>query len=225
MTTAGAPAVWINGLRYRWREQDAFCLHIDRLEVPLGQRLFIHGPSGSGKSTLLNLVAAVLRPHEGELQLLGRTLAGWSPAALDAFRADHVGIIFQQFNLIPYLSVMKNVLLPCAFSRSRAARAGQPAERARALLLALEIDASLHHAPASRLSVGQQQRVAAARALIGRPEIVIADEPTSALDASRQAGFLQLLLHEAREAGSTVLFVSHDLTLARHFDTQFALAP
>ena len=224
MTTPAGPAVLIESLRFRWRKEDDFCLSIDHLAVEAGQRLFIQGPSGSGKSTLLNLVAGVLPATVGEVRLLGQCLDASASARMDAFRVDHIGFIFQQFNLIPYLSVMKNVLLPCQFSKVRAARAGDALQQARRLLAALEVDDGLHHKPAASLSVGQQQRVAAARALIGRPEILIADEPTSALDAGRQALFLRLLLDEAREAGSTVLFVSHDPALAQHFDAPFELA-
>jgi putative ABC transport system ATP-binding protein len=145
-----------------------------------------------------------------------------SASARDAFRAAHLGFIFQQFNLIPWLPVLDNVLLPCRFSQRRAGRAtelgGSPASEARRLLAALDLDPALATVPAAELSVGQQQRVAAARALIGRPEILIADEPTSALDAARQTAFVDLLLAEARLAGSALVFVSHDIRLATHFD-------
>ena len=184
----------------------------------------MHGPSGSGKSTLLNLIGGVIQPAQGEVRLLGQPLATLGTAARDAFRAAHTGFIFQQFNLIPYLSVLDNVLLPCRFSPRRAERAGDETQEARRLLSALDIAAELWTRPANRLSVGQQQRVAAARALLGKPEIIIADEPTSALDAGRQAAFLDLLLAEARAAGSSVLFVSHDLALADHFERTLELA-
>lgn len=223
MHPAPSPAVLIESLRFSWRGSDDFCLAIDRLAVGAGQRLFIEGASGSGKSTLLNLMAGVLQPTAGRVSVLGQNLSDLSGAAMDAFRVDHIGFIFQQFNLIPYLSVMKNVLLPCQFSTRRRTRAGDVLSEAKRLLCALDIDESLHRQSAARLSVGQQQRVAAARALIGRPEILIADEPTSALDARRQKLFLDLLLEEARIAGSTVLFVSHDPAPAEHFDHRFRL--
>lgn len=193
------------------------------LAVDAGKSLFLHGPSGVGKSTLLNLIGGVLLPERGGVELLGQPLGKLSAAGRDAFRADHLGFVFQQFNLIPYLSVLDNVLLPCRFSARRAARAGDPQAEARRLLGELDLAASLATVPAAELSVGQQQRVAAARALIGRPEIIIADEPTSALDASRQSAFIDLLLREAKAAGSTVVFVSHDERLAAHFDEKLAL--
>jgi len=223
MTPPAPPAVLIENLRFRWRGEDAFSLAIDQLAVAAGERVFIQGQSGSGKSTLLNLIAGVMRPDEGSVSLLGQRLGDLSAGRLDGFRADHIGFIFQQFNLIPYLSVLNNVLLPCQFSKVRAARAADPVAQARRLLAALEIDEPLHLRPAMALSVGQQQRVAAARALIGRPEILIAYEPTSALDAARQAGFLRLLLDEAQAAGAAVLFVSHDAALASQFDRTFEL--
>ena len=221
---AASPAVELRDVVFRWQDGDAFVLELPELVLAAGERLFVHGPSGSGKSTLLNLIGGVVQPARGDVRLLGQPLAALGTAARDAFRAAHTGFIFQQFNLIPYLSVLDNVRLPCRFSPRRAARAGDETQEARRLLTALDIAAELWTRPANRLSVGQQQRVAAARALLGKPEIIIADEPTSALDAGRQAAFLDLLLAEARAAGSSVLFVSHDLALADHFERTLELA-
>ena len=221
---AASPAVELRDVVFRWQDGDAFVLELPELVLAAGERLFVHGPSGSGKSTLLNLIGGVVQPAQGDVRLLGQPLATLGTAARDAFRAAHTGFIFQQFNLIPYLSVLDNVRLPCRFSPRRAARAGDETQEARRLLSALDIAAELWTRPANRLSVGQQQRVAAARALLGKPEIIIADEPTSALDAGRQAAFLDLLLAEARAAGSSVLFVSHDLALADHFERTLELA-
>lgn len=218
------PAIAISNLAFRWRPADAFCLELANVTVDAGKSLFLHGPSGSGKSTLLNLIGGVLLPARGSVSLLGQPLGELSASRRDAFRADHLGFIFQQFNLIPYLSGLDNVLLPCRFSARRAKRVSQPEVEARRLIGALDLDPALLGRPAAELSVGQQQRVAAARALIGQPEILIADEPTSALDAERQATFVELLLSEARRAGSAVVFVSHDLRLATHFDHSLALA-
>ena len=220
---AASPAVELRDVVFRWQDGDAFVLELPELVLAAGERLFVHGPSGSGKSTLLNLIGGVVQPARGEVRLLGQPLAALGTAARDAFRAAHTGFIFQQFNLIPYLSVLDNVRLPCRFSQRRAERAGDETQEARRLLSALDIAAELWTRPANRLSVGQQQRVAAARALLGKPEIIIADEPTSALDAGRQAAFLDLLLAEARAAGSSVLFVSHDLALADHFERTLEL--
>lgn len=216
-------ALRVRALEFRWPGEAAFALALPGLELAPGRSLFVHGPSGCGKSTLLNLLAGVLSPQRGSIELLGQPFAQWPPARRDAFRADHIGLIFQQFNLIPYLSVLDNVMLPCRFSPRRAERAGAPAAAARALLERLDIAPMLHGRPALTLSVGQQQRVAAARALIGQPEILIADEPTSALDAARQAAFVDLLLSESCAVGSAVVFVSHDRALARQFDANLEL--
>jgi putative ABC transport system ATP-binding protein len=215
-------------LRFRWPGSREDCLVIDSLHIGAGRSVFLHGPSGSGKSTLLGLLAGVLLPREGQISLLGRDWASLSGARRDAFRADHVGYIFQQFNLLPYLSVLDNVLLPCRFSALRRQRAEAAAGTARAsaeaLLEQVVLGAALWARPAAQLSVGQQQRVAAARALIGQPELVIADEPTSALDAALRDSFMALLLQQCRDAGSTLVFVSHDERLAAAFDETLALA-
>ncbi|MBL8224097.1 MAG: ABC transporter ATP-binding protein [Chromatiales bacterium] len=222
------PAVVLSGVRYGW--QPALpVVAIDELRIGHSERVFISGPSGTGKSTLLGLVGGVLVPQAGTVTILGTDLGALSTSGRDAFRAEHVGFIFQMFNLLPYLSVIDNVALPCRFSAVRWRRAvagsgGVPAEAARLLgRLGLD-DPGLLRRPVTQLSIGQQQRVAAARALIGRPRLVIADEPTSSLDANARASFIDLLLAECRDAGSAVLFVSHDLSLAPHFDRRIALA-
>ncbi|MFN7088022.1 MAG: ABC transporter ATP-binding protein [Burkholderiales bacterium] len=216
-----APLIFARALRYDWDATP--CLDLPALELAAGEQVFLHGPSGSGKSTLLNLLAGVLVPQGGELRVLDVDFRKLRGAVRDRFRADHIGLIFQQFNLIPYLPVRDNVLLPCRFSRRRATRAGRPEEAAAQLLAQLDLDPALWARPAAALSVGQQQRVAAARALIGRPELVIADEPTSALDAARQAAFLDLLRRECAASGAALLFVSHDPQLAAHFDRTLAM--
>jgi putative ABC transport system ATP-binding protein len=217
----------IETLRFAWPRAGHDCLAIDRLSIPAGSTLFLHGPSGGGKSTLLGLLAGVLVPREGRVSVLGTEWSRLSGARRDALRADHVGYIFQQFNLLSYLSVIDNVVLPCRFStvrRERAARrSGSMLLDARSLLSRVGLPAGMWQRPAAELSIGQQQRVAAARALIGVPEIVIADEPTSSLDAPLRDSFMHVLLHECRNAGSTLVFVSHDQRLADRFDAQVAL--
>jgi putative ABC transport system ATP-binding protein len=220
-------AISLRDVAFTWPRQARRCLDIEWFEVAAGERVFLHGPSGSGKSTLLGVLGGVLLPQQGKVGVGGTALDSLSGAQRDRFRADHIGFLFQQFNLLPYLSVLDNVLLACSFSARRRARAeatggGMHAEALR-LFEHLEIDAELQRRPVSELSVGQQQRVAAARALIGRPEIVIADEPTSALDAARQRGFIDLLLRECAAVGATLMFVSHDQRLAEYFDRTVAL--
>ncbi len=208
----------LSDLLFRWSGQASPCLDIPELALAAGERVFLHGASGSGKSTLLAVLGGVAVPERGQVELLGQDIVALGAHRRDAFRADHIGFIFQQFNLLPWLSARDNVLLPCTFSARRHARAGDPPAEAARLLQRLDLSASLWDSPAAQLSVGQQQRVAAARALIGRPEILIADEPTSALDAPRQQAFVDLLLTEAAAVGATLLFVSHDQRLAAHFD-------
>ena len=213
----------VASLRFRWPRAQHDILHVDALDIAPGEAVFVRGPSGSGKSTLLSLLAGVLVAGSGTVQLLGQDWRRLSAAQRDRHRADHVGYIFQQFNLLPYLPVLDNVLLPCRFSPRRAARAGDARREAQRWLQQMGLGATLWSRGAAELSVGQQQRVAAARALIGRPELVIADEPTSALDESLRESFMRLLLDACRDAGSALVFVSHDARLAAHFGRQLDL--
>jgi putative ABC transport system ATP-binding protein len=218
------PVLKLEDVVYAWPGASQPCLRIARLDIVAGRTVFMHGPSGCGKSTLLGLLAGVLKADSGRVEFLGRDWGALGGAARDARRADHVGVVFQQFNLLPYLSVLHNVLLPCRFSVRRASRCeGGVAAAAQALLMRVGLDASLWGRRADALSVGQQQRVAAARALIGRPELVIADEPTSALDAARRDEFMQLLLDTCAANGATLVFVSHDERLADAFDERLSL--
>lgn len=218
-----APAIDLDGVEYAW-VRGRPVLDVPRFTVARGERVFLKGPSGSGKSTLLGLVGGVLLPDRGRVRVLGQDLATLRGSARDRFRATHVGFVFQMFNLVPYLSVIENVLLPVRFSPERRARAGDLAGEARRLLSALGLGAAdLENRGVTQLSIGQQQRVAAARALLGRPEIVIADEPTSSLDWDARESFLKLLMQECSGAGTTLVFVSHDVTLGSLFDRTVAL--
>ncbi len=199
-------------------------LEIDALELRQGERVFLHGPSGSGKTTLLSLISGVLQPKTGSVEVLGQELATLSASARDSLRGSRMGYIFQGFNLIPYLSAEENILLPCQLHPLRRQRIFAPSLSAEAARLAHRLDIHAHlHSPVTQLSVGQQQRVAIARAVIGRPELLIADEPTSSLDTDRRDAFLDLLLEVTGEAGATLLFVSHDRSLATHFDRTLSL--
>lgn len=219
---SAAPLLEVENVRYRWPGASAFSLAIPRLIVPRGERLLLIGPSGSGKSTLLALIAGIVAPGEGRVRVLGDDIARLSPARRDRFRAEHMGVVFQMFNLLPYGSPVDNVLLPLSFAPGRSARIGggaAQAAEARRLLQRLGLDAeAIARRRAADLSVGQQQRVAAARALIGRPELIIADEPTSALDPDTRDQFLDLVLAELAASGASLLMVSHDPGLAARFD-------
>ncbi|EIK93840.1 methionine ABC transporter ATP-binding protein [Pseudomonas sp. M47T1] len=218
----------LRDLHFAWPRQPAL-LDIPSFRLEAGETLFLKGPSGSGKTTLLGLLGGVQKPVSGSVQVLGHELGEMSQGRRDRFRVDHTGYIFQQFNLLPFLSVRENVELPCHFSRQRAERAKQrygSIDQAAATLLAhLGLtEPALLQRRADTLSIGQQQRVAAARALIGQPELVIADEPTSALDYDAREAFIRLLFAECRDAGSSLLFVSHDQSLAPLFDRSLSLA-
>jgi len=219
----------LSGTRFAWREDHGLVLKIDHLLIQRGERVFIEGPSGSGKSTLLSLLAGVVTPQRGTIMVNDVHLNALDGAARDRFRADHIGFIYQMFNLIPYLSVVENVTLPCRFSlrrRDRAStRSGEVKSEAMRLLTHLGISENpLLARPVTELSVGQQQRVAAARALIGSPDLIIADEPTSSLDADRREAFIQLLFSECTREANTIIFVSHDTDLATLFDRTIRLS-
>jgi putative ABC transport system ATP-binding protein len=215
-------AVELEAVRFGWDARQAPDLSIDTLQIAIGERLFVEGPSGGGKSTLLGLLAGVTVPQEGRVTILGETISEMGPARRDHFRADHIGYLFQMFNLIPYLTVTENVTLPLRFSERRRNRVSDPAAEAGRLLEHLGMGELLHR-PVTKLSVGQQQRVAAARALIGAPEIILADEPTSSLDAGHSERFIELLFEECAQASSTLIFVSHDAALGRLFDRRVEL--
>ncbi|NMT62345.1 ABC transporter ATP-binding protein [Marinobacter orientalis] len=216
-------ALRISHVKFRWDPTQPPLVYPE-ITLDAGEHLFLRGPSGSGKSTLLSLLGGLILPDTGTLSLLGTDLAGLTSGQRDRFRADHVGVIFQQFNLVPYLTTLDNVMLPCRLSRKRRRRALPTAEQeAESLLTALGIPQSHWHRRVTGLSVGQQQRVAAARALTGGPELILADEPTSALDSDNRDRFIELLLGLAAEKHSSVVFVSHDQSLAERFDRQLAL--
>ena len=222
------PAIDIKELSFSWDGRDPL-LEIDRLQIKRGERIFIEGPSGSGKSTLLSLIAGVVLPQKGTITVNGRHIDELNGADRDRFRADHIGFIYQMFNLIPYLSVVENVTLPCRFSQRRKNRASSRSFRfeAEAMRLLKRLgmdDPAVVKKRATELSVGQQQRVAAARALIGSPEIIIADEPTSSLDSGHREAFIKLLFKESGQEETTIVFVSHDTTLEKLFDRTIRLA-
>lgn len=216
-----------DALTFRWKGQRQNLLEIDRFSISKGERIFLRGPSGSGKSSFLSLLAAINTPCSGSLEILGHRVHRLKPGELDELRADHIGYIFQLFNLVPYLSVLENVTLPCLFSKIRRQRVESSGERvesqAKRLLGKLGLSGDVLDTSVVELSVGQQQRVAACRALIGTPEIIIADEPTSALDADAQKAFIDLLAEECALNGITLIFVSHDTRFSSLFDRTASL--
>ena len=227
MSERSNPVVELNSVQFSWTDNN-LVLDISELSIKQGEKVFIRGPSGSGKTTLLGLLGGVLTPDSGCVEVLGTDLAQLAPAHRDLHRAEHTGFIFQMFNLIPYLSVVENITLPLSFAKGRQKKvfdAGQkPEQEAARLLQTLGLnDPELLSRPVTELSIGQQQRVAAARALIGSPELLIADEPTSALDTDTREAFIKLLFSECDASGSTLMFVSHDQALETLFDHTIVL--
>ena len=208
----------ISDVRYRWPVRAGFSLTVPELVVKKGECVLLLGESGSGKSTLLSLISGTIVPDQGSVNIAGTDIAGLSGGARDRFRAEQIGVIFQQFNLLPFGSVIDNILLPLRFAPVRRRRAGNAAAEAASLCTALGLPGDVGRAKANALSVGQQQRVAVARALIGHPPLIIADEPTSALDAGSQAAFLDLLFAQTEARETSLLMVSHDRRLGDRFD-------
>jgi putative ABC transport system ATP-binding protein len=207
----------LRDLEFSYRNDLKPVIKINSFDICQGEHLFMHGPSGSGKTTLLSLMAGLLVPQRGSIEILGTKLTSLKSHERDFFRGSHIGYIFQMFNLIPYLNVRDNIQLPVQMNPLRAKRLHlNLKESILELASSLQIE-NLLEKPVTDLSVGQQQRVAAARALIGSPELVIADEPTSALDFDRRQAFLDTLFRAADRNGSTILFVSHDHSLVPLF--------
>lgn len=216
-------AIDIEGLEFSYSKKVSPILNIEKFSVKQSEKVFLYGPSGCGKSTLLNVIAGVLRPQKGKVRVLEKDLFSWRETKRDHFRGLHLGIIFQSFNLIPYLSVAENIALSCSLNKKRCQKFSCELDaEVRRLAEHLGIE-NLLEQQSTNLSIGQQQRVAVARALIGSPEIVIADEPTSSLDEEVTEDFIKLLLKEYDENPFTLIFVSHDQRLSRFFDRKIDL--
>ena len=216
-----ATTISLHQVSFTWPSSQHFSLNIDAFTLQKGERVLLLGQSGSGKSTLLSLLCGILAPQQGQIQVAGQDLATLSPSKRDRLRAEHIGVIFQQFNLLPYGSVADNILLPLTFApnrRQRVAAKGSSIAEVKRLCQALQLPDEVLSSQAGELSVGQQQRVAVARALIGEPEIIIADEPTSALDQQSQQAFMELLMGQIEATQSSLLMVSHEPSLAKYFD-------
>ena len=214
----------INSCGFKYPNATHKTLNIKSLAVNSGEHIFIKGKSGSGKSTFLNLLSGVLEAQDGDIEILGVNLKTLNSSQKDKFRADNYGIIFQELNLLPYLSVRENISLACGFSNVKAKNIKDISKEIDLLLNALEFPFAKIDVKAMELSVGEQQRVAVARALLGRPEIIIADEPTSALDRDAKDKFMKLLFRQVEAQNSTLIFVSHDNELANYFEHVYDFA-
>ena len=218
----------VDNLRFRWPSGQRDVLDIPKFEVLSGEGVFIKGESGTGKTTLLSLIGGINLPDAGCIEVLGTDISKLRQSRRDHFRADHIGFIFQLFNLIPYLSVIENITLACKFSKLRTqrvlAKSGSLEEEAYRLLSQLQLnDRSMLTRKVSDLSVGQQQRVAAARALIGSPELIIADEPTAGLDVSVQGEVLNLMRGLQSQFSISYLVITHNLPVVRHTSDRIAI--
>ena len=208
----------IDSVRFYWSKKSNFKIFVPNLEIKKGEKVLLLGESGSGKTTILSLICGFLNPLSGNIFINGKTINQLSSKTKDEYRADNIGIIFQQFNLLPYANVVDNVLLPLYFSKVRSNNVPNKREKVIELFKQLRLPDDIIQFKASSLSMGQQQRVAVARALIGNPSLIIADEPTSSLDADAQKIFLDLMFEQISENNSTLLMVSHDRSLSGQFD-------
>jgi len=218
MTDEARQTLSMRMVRFSWAGSGSFGIEVPTFDLAAGECALLLGESGSGKSTLLSLVCGIVSPLSGDVRVNGQDIGTLRASARDRFRAENIGIIFQQFNLLPYASVADNILLPLRFAPSRRQRVERPLEEAARICTGLGLPEDVLWRTAGRLSVGQQQRVAVTRALIGSPPLIVADEPTSALDAGTQATFIDLLFEHVREVGATLLMVSHDARLGDRFD-------
>ncbi|MCK0096992.1 ABC transporter ATP-binding protein [Yoonia sp. F2084L] len=208
----------LEDVRYRWPGRASFGLNVPALHLAASETVLLLGESGSGKSTLLSLICGTITADAGRVVVAGTDIASLSAGHRDRFRAEQIGLIFQQFNLLPFASVCDNILLPLKFAPQRRKRVSDLNAEAARLCRDLGLPDGMMTVKAGALSVGQQQRVAAARALIGTPPLIIADEPTSSLDAATQATFLELLFAQSRTHDTALLMVSHDARLSNQFD-------
>ena len=213
-----AETIRLDSVRFYWSKNKDFKIFIPELKISEGEKVLLLGESGSGKTTLLSLVSGFLSPISGDIYLNEKNINSLSARNRDQYRSDNIGIIFQQFNLLPYANVIDNIILPLYFSKVRADKVINQKETAINLCKSLRLPDTVTSMQASNLSVGQQQRVAVARALIGNPSLVIADEPTSSLDSDAQNIFLDLMFAQIEKNNSSLLMVSHDTSLSSYFD-------
>jgi putative ABC transport system ATP-binding protein len=224
MNNLDSPIISIRNISFRYRSKDPDILNIAKLDIFPGEKLFLHGPSGSGKTTLLGLLSGIIAPQEGSLTILGKDFAKLPSHQRDRFRGANIGYIFQMFNLLPYLSAIDNITLSCELSAERKQRIGQDSIKSSAENLARELGIfDLLNRRVTELSVGQQQRVAAARAILGKPKFIIADEPTSSLDSDHRESFLRSLFSVCEKNNATLILVSHDRQIMHLFDRSVSI--
>jgi len=216
-TESNETLIELDQVKFRYSsESSSQVLHLPSWNVRAGESVLLIGSSGSGKSTLLNLLSGILTPDEGRITVAGQALESLTDRQRDRFRATKIGYVAQSFNLIPYLSAIDNIKLSQYFGKTSDAQANNL--NIEPLLLELNISQSQWHKPVNQLSIGQQQRIAIARAIVNKPKLLIADEPTSALDEVNRDRFMSILMETADTHNMTLVFVSHDLSLNAYFD-------
>lgn len=213
------PALSIRDLVFKYRAAELFELRLASLDLARGEQVLLAGGSGTGKSTLLQLIAGLMDPVGGSVQIAGRDIHALHGASRDRFRGTHVGMIFQTFNLLQGFTALENVLAALMFSDLASS---QHRERAESLLRSLDMQRM--HARVEELSVGQQQRVAVARAVACKPSLVLADEPTASLDPENAGAAMDLIQSTCRANGAALLCTSHDPAMRPKFSRVEALS-
>ena len=212
--------IQVSNLKFSFPNTNKQLLNIVDLNINQGEKIFLHGPSGCGKSTFLEIVSGVLSFNQGDVVIGENSLVKMSPRQKDQFRSKNIGYIFQNFNLLPYLNIFENITLPLHLN-GKIKNIKNIQSEVEAICKKLGI-AELLNQNVAQLSVGQQQRVAVARALVSQPQLILADEPTSALDFDHRDKFLKLLFEICSEKKITLIFVSHDHSLKTLFDRAIA---
>ena len=214
----------VEKLKFNWEKKNSFNLNISKLVIKNNEKVVLLGESGSGKSTLLNLISGIVSPNVGKILINGVQITSLSAKKRDAFRNNNLGVIFQKFNIIHYLSPISNILLPCYFSSIKKNTIDFYKYRAVDLGKSLSIEKNILFQKNSKdLSVGEQQRVAIIRALINFPKIILADEPTSSLDKKNKNKFLKLLFKICKQEKTALLMVTHDNSITKYFDKTIIL--